>query len=243
MGGTASVHKVSTTDLVIPGVHIQDERNCGDYAKLLSLNGYSSIDLIKWVAMSAGPISKIKNKPKATSDDVFKDFQDLFVKEILGEQKELPHGYLHFGDNNCRENLSVFFKTNPFFVSALQARRNDEGNIEFYIKSFNKASPTLFQQSVAVTTKDNVLVDATFDSNMVLTHIQASVLQTPDQTLFVWSQGQPEDSVEIENYCSHLLFNVANYSATLHAVIHVVHYMLDCAIIGGCFVFPYFQHN
>ena len=226
------------SELIVPDVHVENERNIHDNLALnANITGISSVDLGLWTLRSLFTISRLEKKPKVGSEPLFKEFQDLFVKAVLGTQDHLPKDYQYWGDNNSTDNLPVFLRSNPFFASALSSSVNAAGAREFEIKSSPSSNDTnWFRRIVGTLDNSYVLVDAKFDVNMNLTRIRTYKAANEAGTIFEWQAGNKKTSVnEDENIraaCAQLMFLLGFHSQVIHALIHVLHYMFDCAIVG-----------
>jgi len=142
--------------------------------------------------------------------------EEFVAREIINKEY-LPKEYKYFGNDNIRENLSLFLKNNAFFASSLVLKKDEntgaryfaittqnpqEGEVSFFSKLVNTLDKKLY-----------ILVNATFDENMNL----QSTSCYKDNVLVEKSD---------EEACGYLAVLLAFYSECVHATIHIFHYLL-----------------
>ena len=175
-------------EICIPGFKLPGNEILTATATLHYLSDYNaeeSRELLKFVKDFNFSTHAIKDlvADKLQKDDakqIFTEIQHIFTNlAIPKEHQMLPSDYLYFGNENHKINLTMFLKTNPFFVSALGTKRVN-GKLYFYTNSLYVNSvdnggegkgevDTWFSQLMKY---DHVLhSNATFDTEMNLVSI------------------------------------------------------------------------
>ena len=126
--------------------------------------------------------------------------------------------YKFFGNGDHAKELPLILKTNPFFASGLTETCDG-----FELKSYDPAEnkPSLFLQILRTLNGVGHRVNFQFDSHMNIKSFQ----------VFDDIEGKEiQGDLDLQTYASSALYNLFFYASSVHATIHVLHYLLTSAL-------------
>lgn len=165
----------------------------------------------------------------------FAEIQNLYVDEILKKPKSrwsqflnrmvIPKDYLYFGNNEFKAILPLMCEENPFFASALIAEYDTDGTPYFALKAFAPpGEPTpesKFYQLMKEDPNVSHRINVRFNADMSLNRITAFD-----------AAGKPRVVPESDwnEYAAGATYNLMYYSSSMHATIHVLHFLMTTGI-------------
>jgi hypothetical protein len=157
-------------------------------------------------------------------------FRELFVmatNEVIKVDRNDPdpaEGYLYFGNRDFKTILPMLCQVNPFFASALTLSENENF---FELKAFTsepeRVKEPLYLSFMREMVDDTHSINAKFDKKMNLVEITKLDIDSEEAVVV------PED--QWDYYSSGIIYNLLFYSSTVHADIHVLHYLMCACII------------
>ncbi len=166
------------------------------------------------------------------SDTIMDKIKNMLItKQGLDSYLPEPDEYKFFGNDDHSNNLLYLVKTNPFMASAL-TMTTKPGKDRFEIKSFDPNDPdcegdkcTLYQKIIGTHNGSGHRVNIEFNSKM--TRIRR--VKVFDDTT-----GLPvldtTDKEEIDQWAASAIYGLIFYASSIHATIHVLHYLLTAAL-------------
>ena len=133
--------------------------------------------------------------------------------------------YNLFGNSDYPKQLVLLLKTNPFMASALTESKKDGSGGGFELKSYdpNETNPSLFLRMLRTLNGDGHRVNFQFTDTMEIKSF----------TVFDSTTGEEIDasSLDVKEYASSAIYNLMFYASSVHATIHVFHYLLTSALM------------
>jgi hypothetical protein len=164
----------------------------------------------------------VQPKRSAFFRELFVRATNEFIKDHFNDV-DPSEGYLYFGNRDFKTILPMLCQVNPFFASALTLSKNKKF---FELKSFT-TEPESIQEPLYLSlmremTDDAHRINAKFDKKMRL--VEVTKLDTDLGNAVV----VPEE--EWDYYSSGIIYNMLFYSSTIHATMHVLHYLMCTCI-------------
>ena len=215
--------KVCLPDVSLPtDSKVLSDRELLNAYKFLTV--ISSVDLAKFVLKTSSTCKSLTGKLKEECEGIIESIQNSFVSTCVDNQHLLPTDYKYFGTGDNVENLKLLLKNNPFFASSLSA----SGLGNFHVNSVD-GGKTWFSKISTALEASVPRVNADLDSNMDLLSFQY-LDPTTNKPIKVNKSKQEA--------AGDLLFLLSYYVETVHALIHVFHYLNVLAIGKAASVFP-----
>lgn len=157
-------------------------------------------------------------------------FRELFVtatNEVIKVNPSDPdpaEGYLYFGNRDFKTILPMLCQVNPFFASALTLSKNGKFfELEAFTSDAERVKEPLYLSFMREMVDDSHRINAKFDKKMNLVEITKLDSDSGEAVVV------PED--QWDYYSSGIIYNLLYYSSTVHANIHVLHYLMCACII------------
>jgi len=180
-------------------------------------------------AAATGAAGSMLNRPKSTPGTTIVAQRAYISTQKIATQIPNPGEYKFFGNSNHAKNLAYLLKTNPFMASALTERGDG-----FELRAFDKEDPeakdgsaTLFRQIMSCLGGGaGHRVNIRFNSDMTIDQVRVYEENSGKRIAKIKS----EDSDEVDKWASSALFNIGFYASSVHANIHVLHYLLTAGL-------------
>jgi hypothetical protein len=129
-------------------------------------------------------------------------------------------GYLYFGNQNFCKSLGLLCQTNPFWASALTVGKDDR---YLELNAYDPDSETKYSKICSYFNDKSHNINVRFNKDMSINRI------------IDYSSGKEVEvpANEWNYYASGACYNVFCYVSAVHALIHVLHYLMTAAIIAS----------
>lgn len=146
------------------------------------------------------------------------------IIKVDKDDADPTEGYLYFGNRDFKKILPMLCQSNPFYASALTISEDQQ---HFELISFTEG-PELAKEPIYLSLMREMKdpshsINAKFDKSMNL--VEITILDTDSGKAVV----VPEE--EWDYYASGILYNLFYTSSTIHANIHILHYLMCACII------------
>lgn len=216
---------------VIEGVHLPyDYSQKRAMLNILDLNFATNIDVVGGGVTRASRLpSSVVNKSKDSTDAIFESVQANIVKkdikECPGEPDPMP-GYLYFGNKKFAKILGLFFKENPFFALFLTAGEKD-GESYLQLQAYDEDSGTAdlgtyYSKFANLIVGNTRLINVRFNADMEITYMSYYDKSAKKKVVV-----PPKD---FDYWASAVLYETHLFAGSIHATIHVLHYILTTGI-------------
>lgn len=174
------------------------------------------------------PLSKnISVEPK-WSDAVRKTFAYGInnVIKVHPDDADPAEGYLYFGNRDFKKILPMLCQVNPFYASALTVSK-DQKHLELvaFTDAAELKEEPLYLSLMREMVDDSHKINAKFDKSMNLVEITKYDSETGKAVVV------PKE--EWDYYSSGILYNLFYHASTIHANIHILHYLMCACIVAS----------
>lgn len=209
MGGSSSIlDKIpgKRVELVIPGIHLPFDDMDDRLRMVFDTRIRTEVEVISATLKVGSDALEGKRKTDSTSMDEFVATFTKFVKN----KHLLPPNYKFFGTGNDKENLRHFLRANTFFTSALGIRVEDNGNVQYTIKSLDNDRPTWYSRAVLGYKSDYPRVNVVLNGE----------LELQSYSVFVSGEDKTTEFSE-EDAVAHLAVTLLFFAEILHSILHI----------------------
>jgi len=228
MAKTTHLFKLSSSPLEEPQVQVLPEIFHGVVLPNGQLAGQTTNPFTLQQVIKFAMQSEAVKKPLegASKEIPFGKVQELLI-EVNELKSTVPSGsYKFFGrEDNQAKALTLLLKSNPFMASALTAKGSG-----FELKSFDpdEKNPSHFLECLRTLNGVGRKVNFEFDRKM-----EIKSLEVFDE------EGQPIlGELDVDKYACSALYNVLFYAQSLHATIHVLHFLMTSALEDSSKEYP-----
>ena len=226
--------------ICLPEVNLPRHESVIKTSDLLEyLNTFTVASTVELVAV----LSKIKDEIKKISSATTKNdakpvlakIQNIFIKEVVQSRDLLPPDYKFFGSGDSVKNLLTFVQTNPFFTSAITHNANSTFSINSVPVSGGPS--TYFSNLMLKLSDDYPRINATFklEPSGEISIVELKEVQAGG------ASNLKENSKSDNDKAADLLFLLLVYVQTLHALIHIFHYINVVTIVEATQKYPAIQ--
>jgi hypothetical protein len=212
-------------------VHLPSDMSIKDRLKnTAQFSIRTNIDVVSYGIGFDGPKKLLReyitNKDKPGKETVRRDegWRRVYVatiNDVIKVKTDDPdpcEGYMYFGNQDYCKSLGMLCKVNPFWASALTVTNDDK---YFELNAHAPDSDTKYSKICSHFTDPSHRINVRFNKDMTINRITD------------FSSGKevvvPEN--EWNYYASGACYNVFCYVSSVHALIHVLHYLMTAAII------------
>jgi len=200
---------------------------------LLTLSPKANLDVISYVLQNQPEFTKLLvgkkkvNEDGSTAPEISKLQADM-VKDVFKNKSSDPDpipGYNYFGNKEFSKILGRICSFNPFFTAALTA---GEGDNYLELKAFSNepasATDSLYLQIMREMKDPSHRINTRF--NLDMTVDQITVYNEKGEERVIDSTNKKE----LDYYASGVLYNLFYFASTIHANIHILHYLMTAGI-------------
>lgn len=146
------------------------------------------------------------------------------ILKVDSNDADPAEGYLYFGNSDFKRSLPMLCQSNPFFASALTV---SEGGEHLELMAFadhpERVEEPLYLSLMRELTDDVHRINVKFDKSMDVVEISKLDSDSGEAV------AVPEE--EWNYYASGVMYNLLFYSSTIHANIHILHYLMCACIV------------
>lgn len=165
-------------------------------------------------------------KPKTPSEKRSKEYVALYTKVInriikVDADDTMPcEGYLYFGNQDYPKILSTLCQTCPFFASALTVSGDNDEYLELNGQGDSGSKYSAVMKTMIEINKShhiNVRFNRDMSVNQIVNYESGEAVVVPEE--------------EWNYYASGVCFSMYYYAQCIHALIHVLHYLMTVGIV------------
>lgn len=182
------------------------------------LGDFTLSQVAEFLGGADAPSKALVGQPKGSLDSL----REVVAKVAnYDETVPSPDDYQFWGNGDYEKQLTLLLKTNPFMAATLTESR-DGG---FELKAFDRGErkPSLFLKTMRTFNGEGHRVNFKFDSKMNIESFQVF----DDRT----GKELKVDSHDRKKYASSAIFNIFYFASSVHATIHVFHFLLTSAMV------------
>jgi len=203
--------------------------------------GKTNVDVVKYLTGITSPdkvleelITSKEEKPgmeQTERSEIWRNAFSIIENNVIKSDRnsaDPAEGYLYFGNQDYRKILKLICQVNPFFASALTLS-SDKENLELIAY---KDTPPASSDSLYLKLIRNLSIDKPYH--------QINVYFTKDMDIRMMKkydangEGTVVPETEWDYYASAVLYNFVFYASSIHATIHVLHYLMCAGMSSSC---------
>jgi hypothetical protein len=222
---------------IFEDVNLPAEIGAADVFKnLAQFSKQTNSDVVSFVTLKKGPgkqIRELQHSRKIDPDSFnLRKIHTMFINDVIKVDVNDPdpiEGYLYFGNKNFKKNLAMLCQVNPFFASALTVSTDDQ-----YLEliAYNP-EPKAATDSKYLTVMREMRKGLKDPSHRI--NVRFNMDMTVNQITKFDEAGKAEivSTADWDYYASGVMYNLMCYAQSVHATIHVLHYLMTAAIISS----------
>lgn len=225
-GRVISTLALSALPEVFPGVHLPENEVPTPFPPMDPRENPVEQKVGRFVLQAIPAVAVLNRQPKAK--DSLDSLQPLMLQSVEAASVGLapvPTNYKPFGNGDNLKTLTTLLKTDPFFASALTKTKRG-----FELRSFDTSDPnndkdaSLFRKMAGTLTGAGHRINFYFDKNM-----EFKKLRVYDDVMGKRIFQLCKDEEDVDLWASSALYNLFFYASSIHATIHVLHYLMTSA--------------
>ncbi len=202
--------------------------------------GKTNVDVVEYLAGITSPdkvleelITSKEEKPgmeRTERSEIWRNVYSIIENNVIKTKRnnaDPAEGYLYFGNQDYRNILKLICQVNPFFASALTLS-SDKENLELI--GFKDTAPS---------SSDTLYLKMMRDLSTDKPYHQINVYFTKDMDISMMKIYDAEGKATVvpesqwDYYASGVLYNFIFYASSIHATIHVLHYLMCAAMVSS----------